>query len=157
MNTIKLRNGLDVFIDEDDYDNVKRYRWNLKSNGDTCKYAVTYIYGNNKQKVLRMHRLIMNPAEGEEIDHINGNGLDNRKCNLRIASAWQNNMNVRKNKVNTSGFKGVDKSLKKWKARIQYGRKRIHIGTYNNKIDAAKAYDKKARELFGEFANLNFK
>ena len=100
----------------------------------------------------------MNAPAGMQIDHINGNGLDNRKVNLRLCNSSQNQRNARKRKSGTSRFKGVDwhKESKKWRARICVNRKRIHIGRYKSEFEAAQAYDKKAIELFGEFASLNF-
>ena len=92
------------------------------------------------------------------IDHINHNGLDNRRENLRICTNAENNRHRRKPKNNTSGYKGVcwDKSKKKWRARIEKDNKNIHIGYYNILEEAARAYDAKAKELFGKYAQLNF-
>lgn len=158
MKEIKLSNGDVAFIDNEDYSKVIDYRWYLKKNkGKNCRYAIAYSYKGNKQNILRMHRIIMNASIDEEIDHINGNGLDNRKENLRKVSHWQNVMNTKIGKNNTTGFKGVCKIKDKWVSRIQFNKKKIYIGCFNNKIEAAKAYDIKAKEIFGEYANLNFK
>jgi hypothetical protein len=91
------------------------------------------------------------------IDHGNMNVLDNRKSNLRKCTIQQNACNREKPKHNTSGYKGVywEKGLKKWRSAIRLNNKKIHIGCYEIKIEAAKAYNKKAKELFGEFARLN--
>ena len=90
-------------------------------------------------------------------DHINGNGLDNRRNNLRTCTNAENLQNRPKQKNNTSGFKGVflNKLTGKWEARIYSRKTRTYIGLYKNKIDAANAYNEKATELFGEFARLN--
>ena len=92
------------------------------------------------------------------VDHINGNPLDNRKSNLRICTNAENQRNRGVNKNNTSGYKGVcwAKQNKKWKARIKHNGKLIHLGYYKDKEEAARAYDKKAKELHGEYAYLNF-
>lgn len=92
------------------------------------------------------------------IDHINGDCTDNQKHNLRIATNQQNFFNRSANHINTSGYKGVswNSRSEKWVAQIQISRQKEHIGFFENPIDAAKAYDAKAKELFGEFARLNF-
>lgn len=144
-------------IDDDDFELVNKYRWNLDSNG----YVVTVIIAdNNKKTRLPMHRLIMNMREDEkdiDVDHINHDRTDNRKENLRRATRSQNNMNnsVRKNKI--SKYKGVmfDKYRNKWKVRIKVDGKEIAIGRFNNEIEAARAYDIYAEKYFGEFANTN--
>jgi len=102
-----------------------------------------------------MHNLIMGT---KLVDHKNGNGLDNQKNNLRNCTNQQNHMNRRPKKNCTSKFKGVCRFKKdlKWTAVIKFNRKQIYIGIFGNEEDAAKAYDKKAKELFGEFAYLNF-
>lgn len=109
-------------------------------------------------ETVYMHREILDAPEGFEIDHINGNGLDNREANLRICTTSQNQQNSTKKANQSSLFKGVDwdKAAGKWRARITVSRKLIYIGRYKSELMAAKAYDIKAVELFGEFANLNF-
>jgi hypothetical protein len=106
----------------------------------------------------KLHKIIM-PSSGqkEDIDHINGIKTDNRKENLRICTREQNNMNKHSNKRNTSGYKGVSwcKRDNKWVANIFYNGKHIFLGRFNNIFDAARAYNAKAKELFGEFASLN--
>lgn len=108
-----------------------------------------------------MHRLIMSPPDDMEIDHIDNDGLNNRKSNLRIVSRAQNRYNARPNfnKTGTSKFKGVSwqRDENKWLVQIQLGHKTIHIGRFKDEIEAARAYDKKAKEVFGEYAWTNFK
>jgi len=105
-----------------------------------------------------MHRLILNPPAGITIDHINGNGLDNRRENLRLAGRGQNQCNRGKQSNNTSGFKGVTwhKNLNKWEAGISISGKRYHVGFYKTPEAAARAYDDAAKKYHGEFARLNF-
>lgn len=105
-----------------------------------------------------MHREIMDVPKHLVCDHINHNGLDNRKNNLRTCTRQQNTHNQKPRKKGTSKYKGVDwnKRQKKWRARIYYRGKCHYLGYFNNEIDAALTYDKKAKELFGEFACLNF-
>jgi hypothetical protein len=105
-----------------------------------------------------MHRYIMKVPKGLVCDHINHNGLDNRKSNLRICTRQQNTYNQRSQKGGSSKYKGVDwnKRQKKWRARIYYKRKFYYLGYFDNEVDAAKSYDKKAKEFFKEFACPNF-
>ena len=114
-----------------------------------------------------MHREITNAPKGMQVDHINGNTLDNRKENLRVCTRSQNMMNRGKQNNNKSGYKGVSYMKKKdpnyeypkpWRAQIKCptNQKVIHLGCYKYPEQAARAYDKKAIELFGEYAQLNF-
>lgn len=104
-----------------------------------------------------MHRLIMEAKQQQKVDHINGDGLDNRKENLRFATTSENAMNKCSTKNKSSSYKGVSwyKRYKKWQAQIKFKGKSIYIGIFDTEIEAAKAYDNKAKELFGEFAKLN--
>jgi len=108
---------------------------------------------------MTMHRQIMNCPMDMVIDHINHNGLDNRRANLRLATRQQNSWNIKKRPgKKSSQFKGVSfcKRDKRWEAYIIYGKKHIFIGRYDDEETAARAYDTKAKELFGEFAYPNF-
>lgn len=128
-------------------------------------YTTTSIYkrieGGYYYKRTSMHRMIMGLESGDkrEVDHINGDGLDNRKENLRICTKAQNawNQGPRSGKKYRTGYKGItfDKSKNRWMALIQKNRKNYYIGSYQNPCEAALAYNKKATELFGEYAYLN--
>jgi len=104
-----------------------------------------------------MHRLILNAPDGMQVDHVNEIGLDNRKSNLRICNQSENQRNRSKQKNNTSGFKGVHWHVvdKRWMATIKVDKKKIHLGSFRNPIDAAKVYNSAAIKYHGEFANLN--
>lgn len=153
MKTIILTQNQIAIIDDIDFDLVNPYKWCTKrSKHDNTYYAIT----RNKGKGLFMHNLIMGVIG---IDHIDNDGLNNTRSNLRVANQSQNAANQNKQKRNcTSKYKGVyfKKSLKKWIAQIKFLQRKIHIGSFVNEIDAAKAYDVKAKELFGEFAKTNF-
>jgi len=113
-----------------------------------------------RQKAVRMHRVVLNCPEDKFVDHINHNGLDNRRANLRACTMQQNIWNKRKQRGNySSKYKGVswNKSEGKWIVRITCKGKQIFVGYYDNEKEAAKAYDDKAKELFGEYAALNLK
>ena len=107
-----------------------------------------------------MHRQIVKVEDGKFVDHINHNGLDNRKANLRPATFAENNRNRRKVKINNfrSKYKGIywEKKQKQWGVRIMTNRTSKYIGSYKDEIEAAKAYDKAAKKYHGEFASLNF-
>jgi len=146
-----------ILIDDEDYELIKDYTWCVVKDSNTF-YSLTHIKTNKyKKKNIFLHRLIMNLKKGEICDHINGNGLDNRKSNLRLCSYQQNNMNRKSWKNSTSKFKGIswNKLAKKWKVTIGKDKKNIHLGYYENEFDAALVYNGAAKYLHGEFAKLN--
>jgi hypothetical protein len=136
---------LEVLVDEDNWHELSQISWHIKDG---------YIIN---RKVGRMHRYIMKAKDGEIVDHINNNRYNNRRCNLRIASAGLNNHNRIKSKNASSKYFGVyfNKKDKNWKSEISYDGKRHYIGTFKEEIDAAKAYNKKAIEFYKDNANLN--
>jgi hypothetical protein len=145
-----------ALVDDEDYEKMDNIGWCVLVWKGKPAYARRRIDG----KETRMHRFLMGVTDTNvQVDHINGNGLDNRKCNLRIATNAQNQMNVRKNPKRSKGsiYKGVCGSLnrKKWKAFCTINRVRYMLGTFTNEKDAARAYNKFAKETFGEFARLN--
>lgn len=144
---IPLTQGKYAMVDNEDFDRVKDINWHFTKQG----YASSYTVG-------LMHRFIMNAPDNLDIDHIYHDKLDNRKSQLRLAKHCQNMSNSRHRK-GTSKYKGVnwDITKNKWVSGIMLNYKRIHIGYFTDEEEAAKAYDKKALELFGEFAYLNFK
>jgi hypothetical protein len=103
-----------------------------------------------------MHRLIMNTPKGMDTDHINGDSLDNRRCNLRICTHAQNQRNLKKILGNNK-YKGVSlfKKTQKWRARIQINRMGLHLGYFDTEEEAAKAYNEAAEKHFGEFSRIN--
>lgn len=155
MVKIDLGNNQFALVDFEDYEYLNELKWHIYKNGNHL-YARSSFYDNKKQKNILMHRLILEP-KGKCIDHINGNGLDNRKCNLRICERHQNALNRKKNINNSSGFKGVSwfKPSQKWRVQIGYKKVVYHIGSFINLIDAARAYNEAAIKYHGEFANLN--
>lgn len=128
-------NNKDTFWDKDDYEKYKNLNWKtIKSDIKNC-----YLYANIDSKTIYLHRLIMNPPVGYVIDHIDGNGLNNQKSNLRICTHAENTRNRTKvNKNNTSGYNGVSwyKRDKKWAARINVSYRTINLGRFLNKDDA---------------------
>lgn len=158
MKEIPLINSLRVvLVDDEDYEWASQYRWRANiSNRSLTAYAVRTVTSTDKKRQMQlMHREIMRPVGSLTVDHINGNGLDNRRANLRIATQSQQQAN-RQHPIGVSGYRGVEPQAKKWVAKIRCNNVRIRIGIFATPEEAAKAYDKKAQELFGEFANLNF-
>ena len=149
---IPLSQGLFALVDGDDYEWLMQWKWHAHQ-GRKSFYAAR----NESGGMVLMHRQILNAPIGMETDHIYHNGLDNRRDNIRLCTPSQNQANQNR-RGGTSVHKGVSWREGKniWRAQIECNRKVLHIGSYHNELDAAKAYDKKAKELFGDFAYLNF-
>lgn len=145
MKIIKLTQNKESFIDDEDFEDINKYKWYL-SKGRNTNYAEARVNG----KKIRMHKFIMNNLDKIGIiDHIDRNGLNNQKENLRIVSFRQNLMNSKIYKNNTSGTRGVyfHNASKKWEANIRHKGKTIHLGTFID-INLAKiVYEKKVKEL----------
>jgi len=150
------KNGVGKFalVDDGDYDYLNQWKWRIDPKG----YALRTKKINGKQKILFIHRVIMNLPSGIRVDHKDGNALNNQRSNLRECTAEQNQRNRGKQRNNKSGYKGVffDKARRKWRAMIGMNGRLIHLGFFIDKVDAAKAYDRAALKYFGEFAWLNF-
>ncbi len=158
MKEIPLTQGQFALVDDEDFELISQYNW-YANKRDATFYAATSIKKGGKWTTLQMHRLVMDAQKGQEIDHRNGNGLYNCRTNLRFCTRSQNNQNRKPQGNGSSKYKGVSwcKSSNEWKAEIKSNYKCIWLGRFKNEIDAAKCYDKKAKELFGEFARTNFK
>lgn len=159
---IELTKGYVAIVDDDDYDRLSKYKWSALENNKTV-YAVHRFKNelSGKYKMVGMHRFIIGISENYRIDHIDRNGLNNCKNNLRKCSDADNQHNKTIYKNNTTGYRGISffpkaNKNKPFTAHICLNRKLVHIGYFKTDIEAAKAYDKKAIELFGEFASLNF-
>jgi hypothetical protein len=148
---IPLTRGKEAIVDDEDFEHLNQWKWGL----DTDGYAIRGIH-IPRRKTFIMHREIMKTPKGMETDHINGNKLDNRKCNLRICTKSQNKMNISRQVDNMSGYKGVSRHCADWQAQIGKDGIKIYLGIYKNKELAARAYDEAAKKLFGEYARLNF-
>jgi hypothetical protein len=152
---IKLTRGFVALVDAADYDWLMQWKWCAQVDGDKARAARTA--GASPLKAALMHRLIMGDPPGKEIDHINGNTLDNRRSNLRVCSRLENSRNRGVQKNCKSKFKGVYlRERGTWRAQIKVNKKRIHLGDFSSASKAAKAYDEAALQYFGEFAVLNF-
>ncbi len=158
MKEIKLTKGKIALVDDEDYEYINQWRWKLSTSGYAIRtVCVKNDLGINRFTSLIMHRVIMDAKKGEVIDHIDCDRLNNTKNNLRFCSVGENCMNRLKGKKNTSGYKGVSwhKRDKRWIASIKINGVAVHLGSYNNVIEAVNAYDKSAKKYFGEFAKTN--
>jgi hypothetical protein len=146
---VPLYSGAYALVDAEDLKLVGQYHWYINEG-----YAVTY----HKGKRIKMHRLIMNAAPSQAVDHRDKNKLNNQKSNLRFATTKENNRNGVLRKDNTSGYKGVsiDPSTGHWRPAVYVDGKSLYFGSYKDKHHAALAYDLWAVDLHGEFASTNF-
>lgn len=142
----------EIFFDKEDYDLIKEFCWRVNKYG----YVVTSTFNertNKNNKIIKLHRFIMNCSDGFVVDHINGNKLDNRKCNLRICKQENNTKNHKLYKTNSSGVSGItwNKNNQNWRVRIG----NQNIGSFSNFNDAIKARKVAEEKYFGEFSYDN--
>lgn len=159
---VKLTKGKYAKVDSGDYERVTSMRWSAVKKGRNY-YALSYKSDNGRKYNLGMHRFILGVRErGVVVDHINHDGLDNRRSNLRLASHRENMRNMRKWKGGkgrcSSRYKGVARHMerKKWRSQIMVDGVQIFLGYHEDETAAARAYDEAAEMYFGEFACLNF-
>jgi len=154
---IPLTKGKFAIVDKHNFEWLSKWKWHCTVDKRGKCYATRRFNINGKWISIRMHRLILNTPANFQIDHHNHNTLDNRENNLRIATQSQNQGNRVKQK-SSSKYKGVTwyKDTKKWKAQIAIKNHKTSLGYFNDEIEAAKAYDMKAKEVFGDFAKTNF-
>ena len=158
---IKLGNSKkQAIVDPEDFEYLNQFKWWLNDSGYAIYTQCFKKESGWRSRKLRMHRILLKVLKGQQIDHVNGNRLDNRKSNLRICTQSQNTKNRIKSTKNTSGYKGVwfkkdGKRLKRWVADIKVDYKKISLGLFLTKEEAARAYNEAAKQYFGEFARLN--
>jgi len=159
MKQIPLTQNKFALVDDENFEWLNQYKWHAHHNQGHW-YALHSVRNNGKKTEIKMHRLIMglNSEDKQKIDHIDGNGLNNQQNNIRFCTQMQNcqNQNLRKN--TSSKYKGVSwfNRDKKWRAYIQVNKEYIHLGYFDDELNAAAAYDYAALKHFGEFALTNF-
>lgn len=154
---IPLTQGKFAIIDTEDFERVNQYKWQVAKRGRFF-YATAYLGKRNGKYVRQyMHRFILNALPEQLLDHINYNGLNNRKSNLRFCSKSQNAANSIGGKNRKSRYKGVywQKDRKKWAADIRISNKTIHLGRFKKESEAGYAYNQAAIRYFDTFARLN--
>lgn len=149
---IPLSKGQFSLIDDKDFELVSQFRWILVRGGKGF-YAVTA--SGPKGKPISLHRLLVDPDQENEVDHASGDGLDNRRSNLRECTHKQNLRNRKKQPNTTSRFKGVSLTSGKWVAQIEQNGEQMRLGRFKSEFKAARAYDTAARVFFGSFARTN--
>lgn len=159
MKKIKLTQGKYALVDDEDFEHLNQWKWCFTAAGGYAirSQHIGYFSGKRKVKRIWMHRVINKTPAGLDTDHVNGNGVDNRKNNLRSATRSQNHMNRKSRPGSVSKYKGVylDKRFGNWVAQIRLNNKSTHIGSFKTEAAAAKAYNKEALKHFGSFAKLN--
>ena len=153
VKTIPLGDGLYAYVDAADFEWLNQWHWRVHGG-----YAARHENHNGKPKVVFMHREIMKPPKGKIVDHANGNKYDNTRANLRNITPGQNQHNRRKQRGASSIYKGVTyyNAGRCWRAFLTCGKECYYLGQFDSEVEAARAYDYKAVEVFGEFARPNF-
>ena len=143
-----MKNGKKSIISTEFLDLVKPYTW--------CVEGTGYVMSRSNGKAIKLHRLITNAQKGQFVDHIDGNPLNNTVSNLRLCRKQQNEFNTKIRSDNKSGYKGVCLTRNgKYRAYISLNGTQYNLGVFSTKEDAARAYNSKAKKLFGEYARLN--
>ncbi|MFI5404913.1 MAG: endonuclease [Nitrososphaerales archaeon] len=140
-------------VDDEDYDYLMQWKWYVYKNKIKTHWYAERTDPNKTH--IKMHRLIMNTPDGMVVDHINQDGLDNQKMNLRNCFQRENVKNKKSAYNSTSKYLGVIKYVNGWRSNIRINNKQNHLGCFNNELDAARAYNEAAIKHHGEFANLN--
>lgn len=154
---IPLTQGKVTVIDFDDFEKVREFKWHVTVRKKRGYAARNSGHSEGKRRLILLHRELVEGAI--TVDHIDGDGLNNRRYNLRAASYQQNNFAFRRKSSGCSSvFRGVtwDRRLRKWKAAFQLNRAYNHVGLFMSEVEAAKAYDSAVKKAFGEFAACNF-
>lgn len=156
---IPLTNGMSAIVDAQDYEHVNKFTWVAQwSSACSSFYALRRFRENGKKGLISMHREIMGAPKGMLVDHIEpGQTLDNRRCNLRVATSAESIRNRERGRNNTSGFKGVRHRPGRsgWIAEIQLDGRKYYLGRFGTKEEAHAAYCEAAYRLHGEFARVS--
>jgi hypothetical protein len=155
---IPLSQGKFAIVDAADYEELAQFKWCVRRDRRAWYAGRNIKRDDGRRATILMHRAILNPSADMFVDHINHDGLDNRRTNLRVCTQSENQRNCKSRAGATSKFLGVHwhKQMLKWQARIRINGQQFHLGLYADEEAAARAYDVAACEHFGEFANPNF-
>ena len=157
MREIHLSNGMNALVDDGDFEYLNKFHWYAVKRHNTF-YAMRdyYPHHGSRRKNLLMHRDILSPDSSQDVDHIDGNGLNNQRNNIRACSHRENMINRGLQSNNKSGFKGVSWSTKrgKWESRINVLGKSKYLGYFNDPVDAARAYNLASLKYHGEFSRI---
>jgi hypothetical protein len=160
MKEIPLTQGQVALVDDGDYEELSKHKWHAQWDPDTRSFRAMRTHcANGRERGIVMARVIMNARPGEQVDHVHsGDTLNNQRANLRVCTNGQNKANSRKGDGKSSMYKGVswEKQRRKWRVQITSNGDHYRLGRFTDERAAAEAYDRKARELFGEFALTNF-
>jgi hypothetical protein len=153
MREVPLTRGMVALVDDEDYERVAGFGWFALTNG-----RVTYAARKHAGSTVYMHLDVVGASDSRQVDHRDGNGLNNRRSNLRWATRAEQGRNRPCYRNNAAGLKGVQRvqESNRWRARITFEGRTHNLGCFGSPEDAAHAYDDKAREVFGDFARLNF-
>lgn len=159
MRLIPLTRGLFAQVDDEDFERLAQHKWFAQRSRGTYYAQRTVTVARNKRKTVHMHREVLSVPDGLQCDHIDGDGLNNQRANLRTCTHWENRLNTKKCGTAKSRFIGVTRAHPgaNWQASIKVHGRRYHLGSFAIEEDAARARDARAREVFGAFAQLNFR
>lgn len=152
MKEVALTRGKVAIVDDCDYERVNQIKWHLHTGG----YAGSKDWSSGKRVYVYMHRFITNAPRGTEVDHINGDRLDNRRANLRMASRKENARNAKGMPERRARYKGISFYDNAYHVRVMADGKQLNFGRYRSERAAAKVYDYAAIGLHGDFARINF-
>lgn len=152
---VPLTQGKHTIIDEEDWDRVGPFKWWVQRSLNTWYARRHERDQDGKKRLVALHRFLLCAPPGTFVDHINGDGLDNRKANLRFATHSQNHQNRRRRGKGRSRYKCVSFQGSTWRAYIFVNKRLLNLGRFHAEEEAARAYDAAAREHFGEFACTN--